>query len=1264
MADSAALWLPVMPSLRDFGPSLVKGVAKEAEKGGKLSGVRFGKAFGIAAAGIAGVTAAGTALYSVGKQFDDMTNTIRVGTGASGADLDRFVQNAKNVGAQVPHEFDAIGDTIADVNTQMHLTGDDLETVSSQFLEAGRILDEEIDVATVGKSFQAFGIETEDMSETLDYLFQVSQDTGVGMNELADKARSAAPAADALGFSFEETANMVGVFDNAGLNAGNMISRMSRRMGDLAEEGEEPRDTFNRVVGEIDEMIESGDRFAAQDLAKTAFGTRNAEQFIKAIEDGTLSLEELGEIGELSGDTILGLGEETMQLSDHWQVFKNEALIALEPVATRVFEGMTDLVSGLGDRLRDDIIPAFESFVGWVQDSAHWLGPLVGILSGAAGAIIAVNAAMTAWTAVTRAWSTVTTVATAIQKGFNAVMRANPIGLVITALTALIGGLVWFFTQTETGQKMWETFTDALATAWEWVTETVGAGVSWLWENALEPFFNWVTDAWGAVSEWFSNQYESWIGPTLDALGDAALWVWEEALQPFIGWLGDAWANLTEWFSGAYESWISPVFDAFGTVATWLWENILEPVFGFIGSHWGLILEGMRLYWEHVLSPVFSAISTVAVWLWEEVLEPVFSWIGDHWHLIVDGMVWYWENALKPAWDLLAAVATWLWEHVLEPVFSWIGEHWDDIIAGIVWAWENRLKPTWDTLVAVAQWLYHDVLSPIFAWIGDRWDSMSTRLRSIYDSYIQPVFDAFVDAIEWIEDTFDTVVDAVEKTWDKIREVAAKPIKFVIDDVINNGLIEAYNWLIDKLPFGSTIDTISMPQSLQGFADGGHTGPGDKHDPAGIVHAGEYVLRKESTSRLLRTVGMAGLDYINRTGQLPIGGFAGGGIVRPISGQVTSGFGASRGRYPHAGIDFAAPVGTPVYAAMDGTVSRAGTNIITGRTGLGMFLDHVGGRNTYYGHLSQFIASVGDAVKQGQQIALSGNTGNTTGPHLHFETWTGGSAVDPAPYLSGASLPAGAEGTRGDDYSWLLKPLVDFGDAVEGWVLDEFPDGIMPPLGVGTVKDVYDTMLDWAQVVIDDMSSFFGGSKSTRGVKAEVQEMAASRGWHTGAQWDALEALVQRESSWDPDAANPNSTARGLFQKMTSIHGPIEDTVAGQAAWGLNYIGATYGSPTNALAFHDNHNYYDAGGYVIEPDHTLLRDDGGRVPPGWNAILNNTGRDELMLNYQDAIRTAELLRGNGGNGTHIHGDVYTQDAEQFADYVETRRRRADKHVVV
>ena len=115
--------------------------------------------------------------------------------------------------------------------------------------------------------------------------------------------------------------------------------------------------------------------------------------------------------------------------------------------------------------------------------------------------------------------------------------------------------------------------------------------------------------------------------------------------------------------------------------------------------------------------------------------------------------------------------------------------------------------------------------------------------------------------------------------------------------------------------------------------------------------------------------------------------------------NVTSNFGYRWGRL-HAGTDVGVPVGTTVRASRAGKVITAGW---VGGYGNCVMIDHGDGVWTVYGHLSEFSTSVGSYVEQGEQIALSGNTGRSTGPHLHFEIRVNGSATDATPYLEGTA---------------------------------------------------------------------------------------------------------------------------------------------------------------------------------------------------------------------------------------------------------------------
>lgn len=119
------------------------------------------------------------------------------------------------------------------------------------------------------------------------------------------------------------------------------------------------------------------------------------------------------------------------------------------------------------------------------------------------------------------------------------------------------------------------------------------------------------------------------------------------------------------------------------------------------------------------------------------------------------------------------------------------------------------------------------------------------------------------------------------------------------------------------------------------------------------------------------------------------------GLFRPISGVVSSEFGKRWGR-EHEGIDFAVPVGTPVKSAECGTVSFCGDG---GTYGKLVKIDHGNGVVTAYAHLSEIKVSVGQAIGLNTTIALSGNTGRSTGPHLHFEVVKNGVPLNPRNYI-------------------------------------------------------------------------------------------------------------------------------------------------------------------------------------------------------------------------------------------------------------------------
>ncbi|MCO7220424.1 peptidoglycan DD-metalloendopeptidase family protein [Klenkia sp. PcliD-1-E] len=139
------------------------------------------------------------------------------------------------------------------------------------------------------------------------------------------------------------------------------------------------------------------------------------------------------------------------------------------------------------------------------------------------------------------------------------------------------------------------------------------------------------------------------------------------------------------------------------------------------------------------------------------------------------------------------------------------------------------------------------------------------------------------------------------------------------------------------------------------------------------------------------------------TPPMPVGS---SGAVAPTTGRFTTCY-EMRWGVMHNGVDIAAPIGTPIYSPLAGTVRRAGS--ATG-FGLAVYIEHDDGSVTVYGHINDYFVTAGQRVDAGEVIAVVGNTGQSTGPHLHFEVHTDGmyaGRVNPMPWLAarGVTMP-------------------------------------------------------------------------------------------------------------------------------------------------------------------------------------------------------------------------------------------------------------------
>lgn len=353
--------------------SFVSEVGDIGGQAGGLFGGRFGemlnKMMPAAAIGAAAF-AAGKALFDLGSTFDEMTDKIIIGTGASGEALDSLVQSAKNIATTVPTDFETVGDVVQNLNTRLGITGEALEDLSARVIEAGNLLGSEINLDTLTGALNAFGVANEDAAGKMDYLFNVGQHTGIELNQLTKIMESAAPTMQMLGFSFEETANMAGLLDKAGIDAAGTMSKMNKALVELAKPGESAADAYRRVIAEMEHYVSVGDEAAAIDIAETLFGTRGAAQFVGAVQSGALSMEELTDAALGAGDGIMGTMQATMSWQESWQLLQNSIAVALEPLASGIFEAIGNSIAGV------------TAFVQQNQEAFNTLGQVLGTVAG------------------------------------------------------------------------------------------------------------------------------------------------------------------------------------------------------------------------------------------------------------------------------------------------------------------------------------------------------------------------------------------------------------------------------------------------------------------------------------------------------------------------------------------------------------------------------------------------------------------------------------------------------------------------------------------------------------------------------------------------------------------------------------------------------------------------------------------------------------------------------------------------------------------
>lgn len=309
--------------------------------------------------GAAGLAAVGVAALKFAGDFDDAFDKIRVGTGATGEAFEGLKDDFKAVLSDVPASMADVGTAISDLNTRLGLTGEPLQDLSRQVLELSRITGEDLatNIDAVTRVFGDWQVAADDQGAALDTLFRISQGTGVAVGELGALAVQYGAPMRQFGFSFEETAALLGRFQKEGVNTELVMGSFRIAIGKFAREGKPLRQGLEETIARIQELGPSAESTA---LAMEIFGARAGADMADTILGGKLAVEDLDAVIAGSGDTILAVGKETMDWRERLTQLKNKVLVALEPHLTKLFEGLSKALTKLIPLVETKLIPWLE----------------------------------------------------------------------------------------------------------------------------------------------------------------------------------------------------------------------------------------------------------------------------------------------------------------------------------------------------------------------------------------------------------------------------------------------------------------------------------------------------------------------------------------------------------------------------------------------------------------------------------------------------------------------------------------------------------------------------------------------------------------------------------------------------------------------------------------------------------------------------------------------------------------------------------------
>ena len=659
------------------------------------------------------------------KQNYTMLDNLKLGYGGTKQEMERLLKDAQKL-TGVKYDIN----NLSDVYSAIHAIQENLDITGTTAKEAA---------STFSGSFESMKAAAQNVLGKL----ALGENILPSLHALLETTST---------FLFDNFLPMIGnVFSGLGLVLTEGISQIASQLfGDAF--GSAVFDQLSRVTGIFETFFDMiFGSLSKQDnidiLNTIGFSEEAATQIVNIADNIRVTFENIGVVAGNVASIVVDFIGDLLGIKD------GEQGVNLLGIA---FEGISGFIREASESL--------SKFTSWLKDSPLALDALksavVGITSAWAGykAVLTVikgietirnatlaitNGLMLAQFVRTGALTTAEAANAAATMGasgafgiFNAVLSANPIGLIVTAVAALTAGLVWFFTQTETGQQIWSSFVDWIKQAWQGIADFfvglwsgISEGASTLWDGVVTTWNAYIESLkamWNAVVTFFSDLWVS-IQETASVAWTAITTVVMAIVQPFIDGFMNVWNNISDGLTQIWEG-IKMIFQGAWEFIKSIFLGAILIIIDLVTGNFNQLGADLSLIWEGIQNGIFM--------IWEGI-KTFFSGIVD---AIVGYSIAVFENfsaTLSAIWEFIKSAASAAWEWIKSTVTSLI----TGLVQGAQNIWDgfmNFLSSLWESikLAAVNGWnaLKSGVISIINGLIQgaqNAWNSMSNAVSNL-----------------------------------------------------------------------------------------------------------------------------------------------------------------------------------------------------------------------------------------------------------------------------------------------------------------------------------------------------------------------------------------------------------------------------------------------------------------------------------------------------------------------------------------------------